>query len=218
MMISAQVNKTTATITDNSPSQNYSYPDNQTATSNVVPEHSISYLYFHPQSIWNENTRYPYKPFTDSRCSHRAYSQSLRIAFVSSISLPIIECYTAFSSALLHVSYSLLCDFIMVGCSTTKTAVKSFAVFVAFSVLQRCSSSSPGSVWEGNSHIAQQFGFPFPFPLPKFNFSDVSEECQAMVQKLLKSPLSLKCEYSASNFQLFVQESLIYLDGGVTTK
>ncbi|CAH3118340.1 unnamed protein product [Pocillopora meandrina] len=81
----------------------------------------------------------------------------------------------------------------MASCATTKTAaVKSFAVFVTFSVLQRCSSSSPGSVWEGNSHIARQFGFPFPFPLPKFNFSDVSEECQAIVQKLssFSSPLS----------------------------
>ena len=101
---------------------------------------------------------------------------------------------------------------IMASCATTKTAaVKSFAVFVTFSVLQRCSSSSPGSVWEGNSHIARQFGFPFPFPLPKFNFSDVSEECQAIVQKLssFSSPLFYSCEYGASNFQLFGQESRI---------
>ena len=100
----------------------------------------------------------------------------------------------------------------MASCATTKTAaVKSFAVFVTFSVLQRCSSSSPGSVWEGNSHIARQFGFPFPFPLPKFNFSDVSEECQAIVQKLssFSSPLFYSCEYGASNFQLFGQESRI---------
>ena len=58
MMISAEVVERIVTINDNSPPQNYSHPDNQTATFNVVPEHSINYLYFHPQSIWNENMRY----------------------------------------------------------------------------------------------------------------------------------------------------------------
>ena len=58
MMISAEVVERIVTINDNSPPQNYSHPDNQTATFNVVSEHSISFLYFHPWSIWNENMRY----------------------------------------------------------------------------------------------------------------------------------------------------------------
>ena len=48
MMISAEVVERIVTINDNSPPQNYSHPDNQTATCSVVPEPSINYLYFHP--------------------------------------------------------------------------------------------------------------------------------------------------------------------------
>nr|XP_058949088.1 nose resistant to fluoxetine protein 6-like [Pocillopora verrucosa] len=79
----------------------------------------------------------------------------------------------------------------MVGISPTKTAMEFIAIFFAFALLNTCSCASPGFVLENYSQLAQKFGFPSLPPLPiKFNFSDISKECQDTVANLLQLPVA----------------------------
>lgn len=109
-----------------------------------------------------------------------------------------------FSAASSIVRHFLAGVYKMVGISPTKTAMEFIAIFFAFALLNTCSCASPGFVLENYSQLAQKFGFPSLPPLPiKFNFSDISKECQDTVANLLQLPVAYSCEYIKSRFVLY---------------
>lgn len=111
------------------------------------------------------------------------------------------SCISAASSIVRHFLAGV---YKMVGISPTKTAMEFIAIFFAFALLNTCSCASPGFVLENYSQLAQKFGFPSLPPLPiKFNFSDISKECQDTVENLLQLPVAYSCEYIKSRFVLY---------------
>ena len=140
---------------------------------------------------------WPVFPGMEIKCSY--------FAFMQYTSFPVSLRRGVFRCIINDVIYILACEIKVAVTSSTKIAMEFLAIFFAFTLLNTYSCASPGLVLENYSQLAQKFGLPPLPPLPiKFNFSDISKECQDTVANLSQSASAYSCEYNTTSFVFYL--------------